>query len=204
MFTTLLSLALCSLPAWGAEPRPKKESQTGRLEMEIERGRMAQPKYLMEFSFGSSLLYVEQPMLDGYSAVLSSRVLPVPSVLMLAELLIRPHWILAGILNLPTGPVRVLSDDGRSYSEEATAAAVAIGGAYVPFQVQLGEHSTIQPQLGLMLGRTINHSVDDVFFPMAVARLHIHTNTGFSMYFGSAYAGQRDTLALIYGVGHRF
>ena len=108
------------------------------------------------------------------------------------------------ILNLPTGPVRVLSEDGNSYSEEAAAVAVAVGGTYVPFQVRLGDQTTIQPQLGLMFGRTINHTVRNSFFPMAVARLHIHTSTGFSMYFGSAYAGQRDTLALIYGVGHRF
>ena len=208
MPAALISLVLfllgSSAQAQELEPTSEAQEETSQFSLEIERGQMEEPEDLFEFSFGSSLLYVEQPLLDGYSAVQDSRVLPVPSVLILAEWLIRPRWTLAGLLNLPTGPIRVLSEDGLSYSEEASSAAVAIGGAYIPFQVRLNKKSLFQPQMGLMLGRSLNHSEQDTFFPLAVGRLHLHSGSGFSMYFGAAFAGRRDTLALIYGVGHRF
>ncbi len=205
MNAALISLALTLFSsAQAQEPSGEGEDHESGLSLEVERARMEDPEDLFEFSFGSSLLYVEQPLLDGYSAVQDSRVLPVPSVLILAEWLIRPRWTLAALLNLPTGPIRVLSEDGHSYSEEASSAVVAVGGAYIPFQVRLNKKSLFQPQLGLMLGRSLNHSEQDTFFPLAVTRLHLHSGTGFSMYFGAAFAGRRDTLAFIYGVGHRF
>lgn len=209
----LAFLVLCTVAASLAAPAPADPDQAPgdpespraeRLEIAVERHVTELPGHLLEFSFGSSLLYVEQPLLDGYTAVTESRVLPVTSVLVLGEWLIRPRWTIAGLLNLPTGPIRVLDESGENYSEESSAAAVAIGGAHVPFQIRVGEKSVFQPQLGLMVGRTVNHSVKDSFFPMAVGRLHLHTGEGFSMYAGAAFAGRRDTLALIYVVGHRF
>ncbi|GEM_PF-2176554 len=205
MIPALLSLALVCTPSWAADAESDQTAANPeRLDLELDRHMDEMPGHLIELSFGSSLLYVEQPLLDGYEAVSESRVLPVTSVLMLGEWLVRPRWIVAGFLNLPTGPIRVMDETGGSYTEESSTATVALGGAHVPFQVRVGESSVFQPQLGLMIGRSINHSVQDTFFPMAVARLHLHTGTGFSMYAGGAFAGRRDTLALIYGVGHRF
>ncbi len=206
MSTLLVGLMLAAPSAWAEEATESSSARRPdeRLDVEVERHLTEMPEHLLEFSFGSSLLYVEQPLHDGYAAVTESRVLPVPSVLVLGEWLVRPRWIIAGILNIPTAPIRVLKEDGETYTEESATAAVAIGGAHVPFQVRVGDKSIFQPQLGLMVGRSINHSVEDTFFPMAVCRLHLHTQTGFSMYFGAAFAGRRDTLALIYGVGHRF
>jgi hypothetical protein len=206
MTAALICLALTASTAWAQDdPEPESPSEDRpRLSLQVELPMAEQLEHLVEFSFGSTLLYVEQPLLDGYLAVQGSRVLPVPSVLMLAEWLIRPRWILGGLLNLPTAPIRVLEEDGESYSEEASTAVVALGGSYVPFQVRFGKNALFQPQLGLMVGRSINNSIKDTFFPMAVGRVHLHTKDGFSMYFGTAFAGRRDTFALLYGVGHRF
>jgi len=181
----------------------KDEGEPKRLDLVLETRVDEEPKHVMELSFGSALLYVEQPLLDDYRITTDSRVMPVPSVVMLAEWLVRPRWSLAGMLNIPTEPIRRVQDDG-GFTEEHSAAALALGVSYVPFQVRVSETSRFQPQLGLLAGRTINNSIEDNVFLLGVARLHLHTDAGFSMYLGAAFAGQRDTLAFLYGVGHRF
>jgi hypothetical protein len=206
MVALLLGSSFLITQLWAAdEPLAAgSETRADRLNLQVEREVNELPEFLLEFSFGSSLVYVEQPLLDSDSVMSQKRVLPVPSVLILAEWLIRPRWKVAALVNIPTSPIRVLDETGTTYTEEASTAAIAIGGSYVPFQVRIGEKSVFQPQIGLMVGRTVNHSVEDGYFPMAVARLHVHTNEGFTMYAGAAFAGRRDTLALLYGVGHRF
>ena len=194
---TLIGLTLA------APGPPKDKGELKRLDLVLEARVDEEPEHVMELSFGSALLYVEQPLLDEYRLTRDSRVMPVQSVMMLAEWLVRPRWSVAGMVNIPPDPIRRVQDDG-SLTEEHSGAALAVGGSFVPFQVRVSESSRFQPQVGLMAGRTINNSVEDRFFLLGVARLHLHTDAGFSMYLGAAFAGQRDTLAFLYGVGHRF
>jgi hypothetical protein len=39
---------------------------------------------------------------------------------------------------------------------------------------------------------------------LVAGRIHLSNRDGFALYFGSAYAFQKDTVAVLYGIGYRF
>jgi hypothetical protein len=64
--------------------------------------------------------------------------------------------------------------------------------------------SRLELQLAARAGVTIGSSSGDVVVPLAAGRLHFANQAGFALYLGAAFAFRRDTVALLYGIGHRF
>ncbi len=153
----------------------------------------------LEFSFGSSLLIREQALM-GQDI---TRMVPVPSVLMLGEFLARPRLSVAGVVNIPTGTARELQDDG-SVVEHHAAAAFALGAAWAPLVVQVSDDVTFKSQVAAFGGVALRSTRGQLWFPMVAAKLNLTTADGFTMYVGSSYAFGQNTLAIIYGAGHRF
>ena len=174
--TLLLSLALADEP-------PEPTAVAGRL----------------EFSFGSSLLIREQA-LAGQDF---TRIVPVPSVLMLGEFLVTPRVSVASFLNVPTGTAKEFRDDG-SVIEHHAAAAVAAGVALSPNPLPISEQAWFKPQIAAFGGRALRSTNGTTWFPLAAVKLNVVTDDGFTMYGGASFAFKRNTAAIIYGVGHRF
>ena len=162
------------------------------------------PAPRLELSFGSGLLFVEQAFVsDGLPNQTQERVVPVPSWLLLGEYMWSPRWSSAVMLNVPLSTVQRIDQDGEIF-EEHSAAAVGVGAAFSPFNLQVLSHATFRPQLALLGGRTLNDLEKNVFFPMVVSRMVLVSPSGTSLYGGVAYAFREETLAVIYGIGHRF
>lgn len=158
----------------------------------------------LELSFGSGLLFVEQAFVsDGLPNQTQQRVVPVPSWLLLGEYMWTPRWSTAVMLNVPLSTVRRLDPDGEIY-EEHSAAAAGIGAAFSPVNLSVLTHATFRPQVAVLVSRTINDLEKNVFFPLVVTRMVLVSPSGTSLYGGVAYAFQEETLALVYGIGHRF
>lgn len=196
MWIALLSLAL----AQGASKPPP--DPVAAQESEEEKAALALRR--LEVSFGSSLLFVEQAFIkQGFPNQLEERVVPVTSRLLLVEWMWTDRWSSAGMLNVPTTTVRQIDQNGDLF-ERHSAAAAGLGVAFTPVNVDILTDATFRPQLALMGGRTLNDQDKNVFFPLTVARLMLVSPSGTSLYGGIAYAFQEETLALIYGLGHRF
>ena len=158
--------------------------------------------YRLEFSFGSSLFFVEQPLWDRQLQDNNIQVMPVSSVLILGEYLFNPRWSFGTMLNIPTTTKRYLVDD--VVVEEYSASSVGAGVTYKPIvRSILNDQVSFRLQTGLLVGYGINSS-DYRFFPIAVVRPSLATPKGFSMYLGSAFSFQVETIALIYGVSQLF
>lgn len=184
MWLCLLSLALAE------EPDAEADLEQGAPRLEI--------------SFGSSLLFVQQAFLrDGLPNQTEERVVPVPSWLLLGEYMFTPRWSAAGMINVPLSTVRRISPSGTIY-EEHSSAAVGIGPAFAPVNVPVFSDATFRPQLALLAGRTVNDLDQNLTFPLVVGRVVLVSPSGTSLYGGVAYAFQEETLAVIYGLGHRF
>ena len=152
----------------------------------------------LEFTFGQSMLIVDQALFGQAE----ERILPVQSALFLGEYLWKPRLSVAGFVNVPTTPIRHLV--AGDIVEEHSAGAMALGLGWAPIHPQVSEKAWFKPQLAGFAGRTFRSTSGDQFFPMAALKLNLTTAEGFTMYAGSAYAFREDTLAVIYGVGHRF
>ena len=158
----------------------------------------------LELSFGSGLLFVEQAFVrDGFPNQTQQRVVPVPSWLLLGEYLWTPRWSSAVMLNVPLSTVRRIDENGDIY-EAHSAAAAGLGFAFSPVSLTVLSKSTFRPQVALLGGRTLNDLDRNVFFPLLVTRMVLISPSGTGLYGGLAYAFQEETLALIYGIGHRF
>lgn len=153
----------------------------------------------LEFSFGSSLLIREQALL-GQDI---TRIVPVPSVLMLGEFLVAPRLSVAGFVNIPTATATEVLDDGTVVEHHA-AAAVAAGVAWAPLLIPVSDRAWFKPQLAALGGRALRSTSGATWFPMAAAKLNVVTSDGFTMYGGASFAFSQNTAAIIYGVGHRF
>jgi len=152
----------------------------------------------LEFTFGSTMVIVDQALFGQTQ----ERILPVKGSLFLGEYLWKPKLSVAGFVNVPTTPIRKLVDG--DIVEQHSAGAVAAGFAFAPIEPQVSERATFKPQVALFGGRTFRSTRGDEWFPMAAVKLNMSTFEGFTMYVGGAYAFREDTLAVLYGVGHRF
>jgi hypothetical protein len=157
----------------------------------------------IEVSFGSALLFAEQPLLSDDPCLQEQRMLPVPSVLILFEYFIGPTITLGSMFNIPTSTRRRLVDG--EIIEDHAAMTIALGPTHRPIEHPIfEERAALGIQYGLLGGRTINSTRGDQFFPLVFVRPSISTPDGFSMYLGLAFAFHTDTLGLLYGVGQRF
>ncbi len=161
------------------------------------------PSPAVEFSFGSSLLFVEQPLRGRDDCVEDALYLPVPSVLILGEYFIRPRFSLGALLNIPTSSRRKLVDD--QIVDEAASNVFALGLTHRPVDYPiLDDRAALGLQYGILAGRQLSAAREVEAFPLVFTRPSISTPRGFSMYLGVAYAFRNETLAMIYGVGQRF
>ena len=157
----------------------------------------------VEISFGSSLLFVEQPLSGREPCLENQRVVPTPSVLLLGEALVTDRVTVGGMLNIPTS-TRKRVKDGELWEDHASL-SVALGPTYRLVNVPvLEDRAVFGVQAGALVGRTIRATEGDQTFPLVVLRPSLSTPEGFSMYLGTAYAFRTETLALLYGVGQRF
>ena len=153
----------------------------------------------LEVSFGNSQLFAGS-LDEALNGDLVSY-LPAQSSLFLFEVL-QPRWsvILAG--NLPwTGQPTIV--DGEIVIIPF-APSVFLGLRGSPIVFQLDTLANIELQFTASLGRTIGSTQGDITFPLLGTRLHVSRPDGFSMYLGTMGTLQRESLALIYGVGNRF
>jgi hypothetical protein len=104
-------------------------------------------------------------------------------------------------LNLPLGSARTVLVDGTIKDEYAPASTL-LGLVGTVARWDIRRNSRLEIQLGALAGRVLVS--DGRYFPLTVARVHILQNQGFGLYIGTAFAFRVDTLALIYGAGHRF
>jgi hypothetical protein len=196
----LIGLSLCwSLPILAEDLEPAEA-----VEQEVEERKTGDEfAYRLEFSFGSSLLFVEQPLLNLEKRTIEEeRVMPISSVLILGEYLFTPRWSLGTMLNVPTSTKRRVVDG--SVIEEHSAVSVGAGITYKPIVKSVfDDRASFRLQMGLLGAYGIN-STDYRFFPVAVLRPSLATPKGTSMYLGTAYSFQTETLALIYGVSQLF
>ena len=114
-----------------------------------------------------------------------------------------PRWSSTVMLNVPLSTVQRIEQNGEIF-EGHSAAAVGVGAAFSPFILPVLSQATFRPQLALLGGRTLNDLEKNVFFPMVVSRMVLVSHSGTSLYGGVAYAFGEETLAVIYGIGHRF
>jgi hypothetical protein len=157
----------------------------------------------VEISFGSSLLFVEQPLQLRDECVESDHYLPVPSVLILGEYFLGARFTLGSLLNIPTSSRRRLVDG--EIIDEPTSTVVALGITHRPVDVPiLNDEAAFGLQYGVLAGRQLTPAREHQAFPMVFTRPSISTPEGFSMYLGVAYAFRNETLAVLYGVGQRF
>ena len=148
-----------------------------------------------EFSFGTSQLFnAPNTELELKNA------LPTTSALFIAERFMSQHFGLVGLFNLPLTAERQIVD-GELIARFA-APSVALGGTWTPLAWDFRETSRFEIQFALMGGAVL--APRGRFFPLMAARLHLLQDEGFALYAGTAFAVRVDTLALIYGIGHRF
>ncbi len=155
------------------------------------------PPRLWEFSFGTSQLFSGQLVED---LSIDQELLPTTSALFIGERLIARRWSLVGLFNLPLTPTRRVVD-GELRSEFA-APSLAFGATWTPLMWGFMDKSRFEIQLALVGGGVLKPGGD--IFPLTAVRLRLLQDEGFALYLGAAFAFRVDTLALIYGVGHRF
>ncbi|MGL1902038.1 MAG: hypothetical protein OCC49_07885 [Fibrobacterales bacterium] len=155
---------------------------------------------VIEISFGSSLLYLEQDFLtDG---VVDSERLPVASVVFLAEWLFSKKWSVPFAINIPTEPSRLFKDSVMT--EAHVASTIGTGVTWVPLQCKPFARAQLNLQIGAMIFMDINPKDERTFYPLPLSRIHIETPSGFTLYFGGSYIPTHPIFAITYGVGQRF
>jgi len=173
-------------------------------ETDTENSNQESYEYKLELSFGSSLLFVEQPLLSWEDqSIFEERVMPISSVLILGEYLLTPRWSMGAMINIPTTTKRRVVNG--SVQEEHAAASLGLGAAFTPVnRLILEDRASFRLQTALLGAYAINSTEQYRFFPVTIIRSSLSTPRGSSMYIGTAFAFKTDTLALIYGVSQLF
>jgi hypothetical protein len=158
--------------------------------------------YQLEFSFGSSLLFTEQPLWNQTQQRNEYQVMPVSSVLILGEYIFHTRWSWGNMLNIPTSTKRFLVDG--SIVEEYSSPSIGTGITYKPIVKKIfDDRASFRLQVGALIGYAINNP-NHTFFPLAVVRPSLSTPKGFSMYVGTAFSAHVQSIALVYGVSQLF
>ncbi|MEE2755404.1 MAG: hypothetical protein VYA30_02030 [Myxococcota bacterium] len=156
---------------------------------------------LLEISFGQSQLFIEPTHRDLAQNNTVER-LPTTSALFLAEWLFSEKLSLMGAFTLPLTTQQILIDGELYHEKAAPTASVGLRWSAVGFEVRKG--TRIEIQLAGLVGTSIGSQLGDIVFPTLGSRVVLLRVDGFGLYAGSTWSFRRDTLALIYGIGHRF
>jgi hypothetical protein len=156
---------------------------------------------VIEITFGSSQLFAHQSIAAKAGTVEES-VIPVTSALVMVEWLLRPRLSVLSMFNLPLVTQKIFVNG--EIREEYVAPSIALGARISAVQMEIFAATRLEVQLAALAGVTIGSQSGDVLFPLAAGRLHLSNRDGFALYFGAAYAFQKDTVAVLYGIGYRF
>lgn len=157
--------------------------------------------HVVEVSFGSAQLFIKQP-LRGEPDAPDTAVIPVASAMMLVEWLAQPRLGVASLFNLPLQADRRFVDG--VLKEQFAAPTLAIGLRWTAVSLPVFRAARLGLQGAVLAGTTIGSREEDRLFPLLAGRTHIRTHNGASVYLGASWAFAKDTLAVLYGVGHRF
>jgi len=158
--------------------------------------------YQLEFSFGSSLIFTEQPLWNQTQHRNENQVMPISSVLILGEYIFHTRWSWGNMLNIPTSTKRFVVDG--SIVEEYSSPSIGTGITYKPLVKKIfDDRASFRLQVGALIGYAINNP-DYNFFPIGFVRPSLSTPKGFSMYVGTAFSVQIQSIALVYGVSQLF
>ena len=158
--------------------------------------------YKLEFSFGSSLLFTEQPLWNQTQQQNENQVMPISSVLILGEYIFHTRWSWGNMINIPTSTKRFVVDG--SIVEEYSSPSIGTGMTYKPIVKKIfDDRASFRLQVGALMGYAINNP-DYNFFPIGVVRPSLSTPKGFSMYVGTAFSAHIESFALVYGVSQLF
>jgi hypothetical protein len=191
-----IALLLSWRPALAANPNPTPPAPTCNCASK----KLPDP-HVVEITFGSSQLFAHQSIL-GKGGEVKEHVIPVTSALMMAEWLMHPRLSLLSIFNLPLVTQKIIVDG--AISEQYVAPSVAAGLRFSVLRMDIFRASQLDLQVAGLGGITIGSQNGDVLFPLVAGRIHLSNRDGFALYFGSAYAFQKDTVAVLYGIGYRF
>ena len=155
----------------------------------------------LEVTFGSAQLFNHQSILAEDGRV-REQIIPVTSALFMLEWLLHDRVSVLTMFNLPLTTQKTVVD-GQA-REEFAAPSIALGFRFSALRFDMFAASKLEVQLAALGGLTVGSTTGDQVFPLAAGRLHFSSNAGFALYLGGAFAFQRDTVAILYGIGHRF
>lgn len=156
---------------------------------------------VVEVTFGSAQLFAHQSVLR-IGGQPKEQIVPVTSALLMIEWLMRDRFSLISLFNLPLATQKIFVDG--QIREEFNAPSVAAGARITAVRLEVFVDSRLELQLAALAGVTVGSRDGDKIFPMAAGRLHFANHAGFALYLGGAFAFKKDTMALLYGIGHRF
>ncbi len=148
---------------------------------------------VFEVTFGTTVLF--QPSAGDVSNI------PVSSALLIYEHFLTPSLHLVGGLNLPMSSQSTVLPDGRTKESYAPASAL-LGLNFTAYEWRFRKSAQLELQVGALAGRVL--AAEGRYYPLLVGRVHVLKDQGFGLYVGTAYAFRVETMALVYGAGHRF
>jgi hypothetical protein len=161
----------------------------------------AEETHVIEITFGSSQLFNHQSIVTKSGRV-KEEIIPVTSALIMLEWLFHDRFSLASFFNLPLVTQKTVVDG--EIREEFVAPSIALGARASALRLDVFAKSRLDLQIAALAGVTLGSSGGDTFFPLVAGRMHFSNQAGFTLYLGTAFAFRKDTVALLYGIGHRF
>ena len=157
-------------------------------------------KHKLEVSFGQSLLFLKaDPNVTGGA---TSGSLPMSSALFLGEWILNQHFAYLSAVTIPLTTQQTLVN-GQLYHEKSSP-TLSFGGRWSMISISVTDDTHCEVQFAALFGRTFDEKLNGQYFPTIGSRLMLLKNDGFSLYAGTTWSFTLETLALIYGVGHRF
>jgi hypothetical protein len=159
---------------------------------------------VIEISFGASHLDIDYAFKVKKTDAGDERRYPVTSALFIVEWLAFRTVTVATMLNIPLMPRREIS--GGTTTERNVATAVGAGLTWIPLSFDAFKRATFECQAGVLGCITFNStsSHGNYPFPLSFVRFRIVSFKGTAVYIGTSYAVKKDSIALLYGIGHRF
>lgn len=156
---------------------------------------------LFELSFGQSLLFISNSKsvdIRNNQAV----VVPTSSILFFIEMRPQKRVRIPVFINLPTETKQFLVNN--ILVNERASPTFGTGFEFKCFQLNLGEKSKIDFEIGPLASFLLNKNKVVRFVPVMAGRIRIMRGENFVMYIGGTYSIGIDTWGLLYGTGTIF
>lgn len=156
---------------------------------------------LFEFSFGQSLLFISNSKsidIHNNQAV----VVPTSSILFFVEMRPQKRFRIPIFLNLPIETKQFLVNN--ILVNERASPTFGTGIEFKCFQINLGEKSKIDFEIGPLASFLLNTNNVIRLVPVLAGRFRIMRGENFVMYIGGTYSIGINTWGLLYGTGTIF